>query len=145
MVNCVQIITLALTPLLTSAFAPWSTVPTTAVIQRSQPFPTRSVFTSSFESCNSITSLHASAVAEPSTKIYSPSDKESPNFLGGLSIGLRQLVVITGASSGLGLNCAASLAKTGKYFVVMACRDVEKAKTGIVIIVENSIIIHSQR
>ena len=145
MVNCVQIITLAVTPLLTLGFAPWSTVPTTALIQRSQPFPTSSVFTSSsFESCNSITSLHASAVAEPSTKIYSPSDKESPNFLGGLSIGLRQLVVITGASSGLGLNCAASLAKTGKYFVVMACRDVEKAKTGIVIIVEHTIILHSQ-
>jgi protochlorophyllide reductase len=47
-----------------------------------------------------------------------------------VKIGLRKLVVITGASSGLGLNCAATLAKTGRYHVVMACRDVEKAKKG---------------
>jgi len=63
-------------------------------------------------------------------KLYFPSEKETPKVLGGLKIGLRELVVITGASSGLGLNCAATLAKTGKYFVVMACRDVEKGKAG---------------
>ena len=56
--------------------------------------------------------------------------KESPKVLGGLKIGTRELVVVTGASSGLGLNAAATLAKTGRYFVVMACRDVEKAKKG---------------
>lgn len=56
--------------------------------------------------------------------------KESPKVLGGLKIGKRELVVVTGASSGLGLNAAATLAKTGRYFVVMACRDVEKAKKG---------------
>jgi protochlorophyllide reductase len=61
-------------------------------------------------------------------KLYFEKEKEMPKVLGGLKIGLRQLVVITGASSGLGLNCAVTLAKTGKYFVVMACRDVEKAK-----------------
>lgn len=63
-------------------------------------------------------------------KLYFEKEKEMPKVLGGLKIGLRQLVVITGASSGLGLNCAVTLAKTGKYFVVMACRDVEKAKKG---------------
>jgi len=63
-------------------------------------------------------------------KIYKTKDKETPKVLGGLKIGLRELVVITGASSGLGLYTAASLAKTGKYFVVMACRDVEKGKQG---------------
>jgi protochlorophyllide reductase len=36
--------------------------------------------------------------------------------------------VITGASSGLGRKCASVLAKTGRYYVVMAVRDVEKAK-----------------
>ncbi len=63
-------------------------------------------------------------------KLYFKEEKEMPKVLGGLKIGLRNLVVVTGASSGLGLNCAATLAKTGKYFVVMACRDVEKGKRG---------------
>ena len=57
--------------------------------------------------------------------------KEMPKVLGGLQIGLRKLVVVTGASSGLGLNAAATLAKTGRYFVIMACRDTEKAKKGM--------------
>ncbi|KAL3823627.1 hypothetical protein ACHAXA_005608 [Cyclostephanos tholiformis] len=61
-------------------------------------------------------------------KIYPPEEKESPKVLGGLKIGTRKLTVITGASSGLGLNCAVALAKTGRHFVVMACRDVEKGK-----------------
>jgi len=65
---------------------------------------------------------------EMPAKYYPPKEKEVPKVLGGLSIGLRKLVVITGASSGLGLNTATTLAKTGRYFVVMAVRDVEKAK-----------------
>ena len=63
-------------------------------------------------------------------KLYFEKEKELPKVLGGLKIGTRELVVVTGASSGLGLNAAATLAKTGRYFVVMACRDVEKAKKG---------------
>jgi protochlorophyllide reductase len=63
-------------------------------------------------------------------ELYLKKEKETPKILGGLKIGLRKLVVITGASSGLGLNTAVTLAKTGRYFVVMACRDVEKAKKG---------------
>jgi protochlorophyllide reductase len=63
-------------------------------------------------------------------KLYIPQQKEVPKVLGGLKIGLRQLVVITGASSGLGLYCAKTLAQSGKYFIVMACRDVDKAKRG---------------
>jgi protochlorophyllide reductase len=62
--------------------------------------------------------------------LYIPKDKEMPKVLGGLKVGLRKLVCITGASSGLGLACAETLAKTGRYFVIMACRDVEKAKRG---------------
>lgn len=42
---------------------------------------------------------------------------------------LRQgVVVITGASSGLGLAAAKALAETGKWHVVMACRDFLKAE-----------------
>jgi len=60
-------------------------------------------------------------------------EKEAPKILGGIKIGTRELVVITGASSGLGRNCASVLAKTGRYFVVMACRDVEKGKAGTIL------------
>ena len=62
-------------------------------------------------------------------KLYNPKkDKEIAKVLGGSKIGTRRLTVITGASSGLGLNCAATLAKSGRHFVVMAVRDVEKGK-----------------
>jgi len=78
---------------------------------------------------NSYTALDAVLTrTELPEKLYFKKEKEVPKVLGGLQIGLRKLTVITGASSGLGLNCAATLAKTGRYFVVMACRDVEKGK-----------------
>jgi len=60
--------------------------------------------------------------------IKRPYSKEIPKVLGGVKIGLKKLVVITGASSGLGRSTTIALAKTGKYHIVMACRDVEKAK-----------------
>ena len=63
-------------------------------------------------------------------KLYKPKSKEFPKVLGGLKIGLREICVITGASSGLGLYTALALAKTGKYFLVLAVRDVEKMKKG---------------
>jgi protochlorophyllide reductase len=37
----------------------------------------------------------------------------------------KPTVIITGASSGLGLNAAASLAKSGDWHVIMACRCVD--------------------
>jgi NAD(P)-dependent dehydrogenase (short-subunit alcohol dehydrogenase family) len=39
----------------------------------------------------------------------------------------KPTAIITGASSGLGLNAAAALAKSGDWHVVMACRDFSKA------------------
>lgn len=65
--------------------------------------------------------------AELPGKIYLPKDKEAAKILGGVKIGSRKLTVITGASSGLGLNCAVALSKTGRHFVVMAVRDPAKA------------------
>ena len=74
-------------------------------------------------------SFQLSAVmSDEASQIYEPGAKETPKVLGGVKIGLRKLVVITGASSGLGLATTISLAKTGKYHIIMACRDVEKAK-----------------
>lgn len=54
-------------------------------------------------------------------------------------------VVITGASSGLGLATAKSLAESGKWDVVMACRDflkAEKAAKSVGMAKENYTIMH---
>lgn len=42
---------------------------------------------------------------------------------------LKSTVIITGASSGVGLQAAKALAKTGKWQVIMACRNFLKAAT----------------
>jgi hypothetical protein len=90
--------------------------PTTSTVSRTTP---------------SLIQRNALKTAELPERLYAPQDKEVPKVLGGVKIGLRKLVVITGASSGLGLYTSLSLAKTGKYFIVMACRDVEKGKRGM--------------
>jgi protochlorophyllide reductase len=40
----------------------------------------------------------------------------------------KSTVIITGTSSGVGLHAARSLAQTGKWHVIMACRDLAKAE-----------------
>jgi protochlorophyllide reductase len=110
-------------PLWASAFAPASLQATSASTSLNLLQPTKSGFATS-----TTTSLNALVTAELPTKLYFPKDKEAPKVLGGIGIGLRKLCVVTGASSGLGLNAAATLAKTGRHFVIMACRDVEKGK-----------------
>uniref|UniRef100_A0A6V2AIT4 protochlorophyllide reductase n=2 Tax=Ditylum brightwellii TaxID=49249 RepID=A0A6V2AIT4_9STRA len=85
-------------------------------------------FPSVEEKCSSTQLNEMMTQMELPEQLYFKKEKELPKVLGGLQIGLRKLVVITGASSGLGLNCAKALADTNGYFVVMACRDVEKAK-----------------
>ena len=80
---------------------------------------------------NTELNMAAMTTVELPEKLYFPKEKEVPKILGGIKIGLRKLTVITGASSGLGLSTAATLVNTGRHFVVMACRDVEKGKRGM--------------
>jgi len=117
----------AILPLCASGFAPASTKSASAL--NLQSINSVSAVTSSARA----TSLNAvPTTAELPEKYYFPQEKETPKVLGGLKIGKRKLCVVTGASSGLGLNAAAVLGKTGRHFVVMACRDVEKGKRAAV-------------
>lgn len=59
------------------------------------------------------------ATASPAVDVSSPQGKKT----------LRKgSVIITGASSGLGLATAKALAETGKWHIIMACRDFLKAE-----------------
>ena len=51
-----------------------------------------------------------------------------PPVLGGLKAGFKKLCVVTGASSGLGLDAAKVLADNDDYFVICAVRNPEKMK-----------------
>lgn len=113
-------------PMLSSAFSPSSILQQTSSTSNTALAATPSRLP--FSSQTSSTSLGALTTTQLPEKLYFPQEKEIPKVLGGLQIGLRKLCVVTGASSGLGLNAAATLAKTGRHFVVMACRDVEKGK-----------------
>ncbi|KAL7457038.1 hypothetical protein ACHAWC_008505 [Mediolabrus comicus] len=104
----------------TEAFAPALTT------QRSLTTTSKNIVTSTTNSPVILSDMLTQT--ELPEKLYFPEDKEAAKVLGGVKIGSRKLTVITGASSGLGLNCAAKLAKTGRHFVVMAVRDVEKGK-----------------
>ena len=123
----IRILTVALAALSASAFSP-STLPSTRTTTHIAT-PTTTIISS--RAAASLTQRNALQTTELPERLYFPQDKEVPKVLGGVKIGLRKLVVITGASSGLGLYTTLSLAKTGKYFIVMACRDVEKAKRGM--------------
>ena len=57
-----------------------------------------------------------------------PSLKNIPPVLGGLKAGFKKLCVVTGASSGLGLEAAKVLAENDEYFVICAVRNPEKMK-----------------
>jgi len=52
--------------------------------------------------------------------------KEMAPIWGGLRVGTRRIVVVTGATSGLGLWCTKALADKGDYFVICAVRNPEK-------------------
>lgn len=120
----------AILPICASGFSPASLQATKAATALNlQPINSLSAVTASARV--TATALNAlPKTAELPEKYYFPQEKEVPKVLGGLKIGKRKLCVVTGASSGLGLNAATTLTKTGRHFVVMACRDVEKGKRG---------------
>ena len=121
-----QAVTLLLASSLAGAFTFTSS---NAGLQNSKAVTARKSQTSAlFTSAETGTKPPLLATTELPSKLYF--EKETPKVLGGLKIGTRELVVVTGASSGLGRKCAATLAKTGRYYVIMACRDVEKGKAG---------------
>ncbi|KAG8464560.1 hypothetical protein KFE25_009928 [Diacronema lutheri] len=65
-------------------------------------------------------------VGKPAQQARLYSSPEPPKVAGGLKVGQRKLVVLTGASSGLGLSTLKALQKKKGYFVVCAVRDVAK-------------------
>ena len=70
----------------------------------------------------------SSVLAEPEVeargaKLYTK--KEAPKIAGGVKVGTSRVVVVTGASSGLGLSSTKALCDEG-YFVVAAVRDPAK-------------------
>jgi len=72
-------------------------------------------------STSRVGSIHA-VVAEP-PKLYT--GKEAPKLAGGIKVGTRRVIVVTGASSGLGLTTTEALVRDG-YFVVAAVRNTDK-------------------
>lgn len=122
-----RFVTLACVLSLASGFMP---AMENRAVRTASPTVSSPSFVSDAESFCTSTELNALTTVDLGEKYYPPQEKEIPKILGGIKIGLRKLVVITGASSGLGLNCANTLSRTGRYFVVMACRDVEKGKRG---------------
>lgn len=61
------------------------------------------------------------------TPMYKSDEREVPKVAGGITVGFRKVVVITGASSGLGLSAAKKLVQEG-YFLIAAVRDTDKMK-----------------
>jgi protochlorophyllide reductase len=111
-----------LLPLYASAFAPASRSTTTSITTQSNVLNEVNIN-------KNVMQLNAAMTTEElPEQLYFPKEKEAPKILGGIKIGTRKLTVITGASSGLGLSTATTLVNTGRHFVVMAVRDVEKAK-----------------
>ncbi|KAM7279431.1 hypothetical protein ACFE04_006565 [Oxalis oulophora] len=83
-------------------------------------------FTSSAFRCKREVNQRNVAVRAQTTATVAPGiDRAAP---GGKKVLRKGSVIITGASSGLGLATAKALAETGKWHVIMACRDFLKAE-----------------
>lgn len=70
----------------------------------------------------SIGAVRAEATAAVTTPAFTRAAPEGKKTL------RKGTVVVTGASSGLGLATAKALAETGKWHIIMACRDFLKAE-----------------
>jgi len=126
MVQLSQLLVAAL-PLCALAFSS-PKPPAVQLVEQATQLSTPIVDSIKASSSSSSSSSPTLETVELPEKYYFPEAKETPKVLGGVRIGIRNLCVVTGASSGLGLNCAYTLAKTGRHFVVLACRDVKKGK-----------------
>ena len=73
-------------------------------------------------------SSSAATLLQASTIPPLPSIKNVPPVLGGLRAGFKKLCVVTGASSGLGLDATRVLCDNDDYFVICAVRNPEKMK-----------------
>jgi len=67
-----------------------------------------------------------SMLAAPAMADKAYTARETPKLAGGITIGTRRVVVVTGASSGLGLATTVAFAKQKDYFVIAAVRDPAK-------------------
>ncbi|KAG6607867.1 Protochlorophyllide reductase, chloroplastic, partial [Cucurbita argyrosperma subsp. sororia] len=86
----------------------------------------KSEFSSSALRCKREFNHHVGAIRAQTTATTTPAvNKAAPD---GKKTLRKGSVVITGASSGLGLATAKALAETGKWHVIMACRDFLKAE-----------------
>ncbi|NP_001267713.1 protochlorophyllide reductase, chloroplastic [Cucumis sativus] len=86
----------------------------------------KSEFSSSTLRCKRELNQQIGAIRAQTTATESPAvNKATPD---GKKTLRKGSVVITGASSGLGLATAKALAETGKWHVIMACRDFLKAE-----------------
>jgi len=89
------------------------------------PSPARSVITPPARSAAPLAVAEAPlSNVDVLEKAYT--QKEFPKLAGGVRIGTRRIVVITGASSGLGLSATKALLDRGGYFVVAAVRNPSK-------------------
>ena len=87
----------------------------------------RAAVDTSEEKTGTAAKLVAPVAVRREGKLYTA--REAPKFAGGVKVGARRVVVITGASSGLGLSATIALlaaAQKKNYFVVAAVRDPER-------------------
>lgn len=111
-----------------SAFMP--AMESTKASINSNGFMTPGSFQSPATEYTGVSCTQLNAMAAKEKLYYPPEAKEMPKVFGGVRAALKELVVITGASSGLGLSTTIALCNNGGYHVIMACRDTEKAKRG---------------
>ncbi|EFJ48479.1 hypothetical protein VOLCADRAFT_81013 [Volvox carteri f. nagariensis] len=103
--------------------------PRSALVARPQAPSARAPLCAKPLARSSLVVSAAAATASAPTPSASLTEQFKPNAVARVPpTQQKQTAIITGASSGLGLNAAKALAATGEWHVVMACRDFLKAE-----------------